>query len=66
MTRYKELIRIFVGKCPAGRPRTKSEGNIKVEIGYEDQSWMELAQDHDQWCVLVLAVLNILVLIPQT
>jgi hypothetical protein len=35
------------------------------EIHYEDGRWMELAQDHVQWQVLVLVVLNLLVLLPQ-
>ena len=35
------------------------------EIGCEDGRWMELAQDRVQWQALVLAVLNLLVLLPD-
>jgi hypothetical protein len=42
----------------------KVEMNFK-EINFEDVRWMELAQDCIQWWVLVLAVLNLGVLLPQ-
>jgi len=35
------------------------------EIGCEDGSWMELAQDRVQWWNLLFAVLNLLVLLPN-
>ena len=35
-------------------------------MGCEDGSWMELAQDRVQWQALVLAVLNLLVLLPES
>jgi len=35
------------------------------EIGCEDGRWMELAQDCVQWQALVLAVLSLLVLLPE-
>jgi hypothetical protein len=37
------------------------EDNIRIdlrEIGYEGADWMHLAQDRDQWKVLVNAVLK--------
>jgi hypothetical protein len=34
------------------------------EICCEDGRWMELAEDRVQWQALVLAVLNLLVLLP--
>jgi hypothetical protein len=37
-----------------------------MEIGCEDGRWMELAQDRVQWWVLVLAVLNRCVLLPES
>ena len=37
-----------------------------MEIGSEDGSWMELAQDRVQWWALVLAVLNRCVLLPES
>jgi len=36
------------------------------EIGCEDGRWMELAQDRVQWWALVLAVLNLRVLLPES
>jgi hypothetical protein len=36
------------------------------EISYEDGRWMELAQDRVQWRALVLAVLNLRVLLPES
>ena len=36
------------------------------EIGCGDGRWMELAQDRVQWQALVLAVLNLLVLLPES
>jgi len=36
------------------------------EIGCEDGRWMELAQDRVQWQALVLAVLKLLVLLPES
>jgi len=35
------------------------------EVGCEDGKWMELAQDRVQWQALLLAVLNLLVLLPD-
>ena len=36
------------------------------EIDCEDGRWIELAQDRVQWQALVLAVLNLLVLLPES
>jgi len=36
------------------------------KIGCEDGRWMELAQDRVQWWALLLAVLNICVLLPES
>jgi len=36
------------------------------EIDFEDGGWMELAQDRVQWWYFVLAVLNLLVLLPES
>jgi hypothetical protein len=35
-------------------------------MGYEDGRWMELAEDRVQWQALLLAVLNLLVLLPES
>ena len=37
-----------------------------MEIGCEDGEWMELAEQHVQWCALVLAVLNLCVLLSAS
>jgi len=37
-----------------------------MEIGCEDGSWMELAQDRVQWWALVLAMLKLCVLLPES
>jgi hypothetical protein len=57
---------IFVGKPegkrPLGRPRSKWADNIKMdlrEIGWDDMDWIDLAQDKDQWKVLVKTVMNL-------
>jgi len=34
-----------------------------MELGCEDERWMELAQDRVQWQAFVLAVLNLRVLL---
>jgi hypothetical protein len=36
------------------------------EVVREDERWMELAQDHVQWWALVLAVLNLQILLPES
>jgi len=36
------------------------------ETDFEDWRWMELGQDHVQWWALVLAVLNLCVLLPES
>jgi hypothetical protein len=60
--------RIWVGKPerkrPLGRPRRRWVECIKIdlrEIGWDGVDWMEVAQDRDQWRVLVNTVMNLLV-----
>ena len=36
------------------------------EMGCEDGRWMELAQGRVQWQALVLVVLNLMVLLPES
>ena len=50
------------GKRPLGRPRSRWEDNIKMDLqevggGYGD--WMELVQDRDGWRALVSTVGNL-------
>ena len=49
------------GKRPLGRPRRRSEDNIKMdleEVGRGCGDWMELAQDRDRWRALVSTVMK--------
>jgi hypothetical protein len=61
-----DAYRILVGKPeekrPLGRPRHMWEDNIKMdlrEMGWGGIDWIYLAQDRDQWRVLVNRVMNL-------
>ena len=44
---------------PLGRPRSRWEDNIKMDlqkVGFGGMEWIELAQDRDRWRPLVNAV----------
>jgi hypothetical protein len=50
-----------LGKRALERPMRRWVGNIKMyrrEVGCEDGRWMQLAQDHVNWWVFVLLLLN--------
>jgi hypothetical protein len=50
------------GKRPLGRPRHRWEDNIKMdlrEVGSGGKDWIDLAQDRDQWRVLMYMVVNL-------
>jgi hypothetical protein len=50
------------GKRPLGRPRRRWEDNINMdrrEIGWSGMHWIDLAQDRDQWRVLVNTVMSL-------
>jgi hypothetical protein len=50
------------GKRPLGRLRPRWEDNITMdlrEIGWGGMDWIDLAQDKDQWRVLVYTVINL-------
>jgi hypothetical protein len=50
------------GKRQLGRPRRRWVDNMKMdlrEIGWDDIDWIDLAQDRDQWKVLVNRVMNL-------
>jgi hypothetical protein len=49
-------------KKPLGIPRLRWGDNIKMdlrEIGWGGMDWIDLAQDRDQWGVLVNTVMNL-------
>jgi hypothetical protein len=50
------------GKRPLGRPRSRWEDNIKMDlrvIGRVGVDWIEPAQDREQWRALVNTVMNL-------
>jgi hypothetical protein len=61
---YRRLIVWYgkpEGKRPLGRPRSRWEDNIKMdlkEVGASFGDWMELAQIRDRWWALVGTVRN--------
>jgi hypothetical protein len=59
---YTILVGKPEGKRPLRRPRRRWVDNIKMDlsdIGWDGVDWMDMAQDGDQWRVLVNTVLNL-------
>jgi hypothetical protein len=59
---YRILVGYSEGKRPLGRPRHRWVDNIKMdlrEIGWDGMNWTDMAQDRDQWRVLVNAAKNL-------
>jgi hypothetical protein len=66
MGEKRNACRILVGKPeakrPLGKPRRRWVDNIKMnlrETGWDAVDWIDMAQDRDQWKVLVNTVLNL-------
>jgi hypothetical protein len=62
----KNAYRILEGKTEGkrrlGRPRRRCVNNIKIDlrdIVWDDMDWIDLAQDRDQWKVLVNTIMNL-------
>ena len=50
------------GKRPLGRPRSRWEDNIKMElqeVGCGSMDWIELAQDRERWQALMNMIMNL-------
>jgi hypothetical protein len=63
---FKILVRKPEGRKPLRIPRRRWEDNIRLdlrEIMWEDVDWIYLAQDRDQWRVLVNTAMNFRVLL---
>jgi hypothetical protein len=59
---YRVLVGRPEGKRPLGRHRRRWEDNIRMdlrEIGIDETSWIELAQDTVQWWAFVNMVMNL-------
>jgi len=59
---YRVLVGKPEGKRPLGRPRCRSEGNIRMylqEVGCGVLDWIKLAQVGDRWQALVNVVMNL-------
>jgi hypothetical protein len=58
---YRVLVGKSEGKRPLGRPRSRWNGNIRIdlkELGSAVMDWIGLPQDRDRWREFVNAVMN--------
>ena len=58
---HRVLVGKPEGKRPLGRPRSRWEDNIKMdlqEVGGSCGDWMELAQNRESWWAFVSMVMN--------
>jgi len=59
---YRVLVGKPEGKRQLGKPRSRWEENIKMdiqELGCGGIDWIELAKDMDRWRALVTMVMNL-------
>jgi hypothetical protein len=59
------ILLLLPAVIPLGRPRSKWVDSIKIDlraIEWDGMDWIDLAQDRDQWTVLVNIMMNIRVL----
>jgi hypothetical protein len=62
---YKLLAGHPEGMGTSGKPRRRWEDKIRLDLretGWEGVDWIHLAEDRDQWRVLVKTVMNLRVL----
>jgi hypothetical protein len=67
---YRVLVEKSEGKGQLGRLRCRWEDGFRMDLrdigwGGGGAEWIWLAQDRDLWCVVVNAVMNLQVLVPQ-
>jgi hypothetical protein len=62
----RNAYNIFIGKPegkrPSGRPKSRWDGNIRMDlrkIGWQGVDWIQLDQERDQWQALVNMVMNL-------
>jgi hypothetical protein len=66
---YKLLVGKPEGKRPLGRPKSRGEDRIKVDVGntgWEGVKWIQLAQNRDLWRAVVKTVMNLRLLKPRS
>jgi hypothetical protein len=70
MGEERNVYRVLMGKPrPLERPRHRWEDGIRMdlrEICWGSVDWIQLAQDRDQWKVLVNTVMNLRFLVPRS
>jgi hypothetical protein len=65
---YKVLVGKPEGSRPFGRPRSRWEDEIRMDLeetGLGSVDWIQLAEDRDLWRAVVSAVMNLRVLAPR-
>ena len=55
---YRVSVEKRNGKRPFARPKSRWEGNIKMDL-QEVEAWTDLCHDRDRWRELVNAVMNL-------
>jgi hypothetical protein len=59
---WRVLVGMPEGKRPLGRPRSRWDDNIKLdlrEIGFDGAKWIQLAQDRVQWRTFMNTVMSL-------